>query len=174
MSGSVTANGIVVNGNAGDDTLWINDPVVIPAGGLTFAAGAGNDDLNVKGNGADMTFGLNGTTAGSGTIDIDDGTTRRISFSGVEPNTITLTGAATVTLDLTGGDSVGFSQVSTTRSRAEGTVNAVEFDNPTTQLVVNMADANNYALGFNDLADKLQSGQWHRCQRQRRRRQCRR
>ena len=54
---------------------------------------------------------------------------------------------------LTDGDTVDFSRVSATRSRAAGTANAVEFDSPSTQLIVNSADANNYTLNFNDLAD---------------------
>jgi len=138
--------GVTLNGTAGDDVLDIDDSSDIPASGLTFNAGAGNDDLIV--DGSNMAFEFT-DTAGTGSVAADG---RTINFTGVEPNTITLLNGATVTLNLTGGDTVTFTEVTATRTRAQGGANAVEFDNPSTQLVVNMQDGNNYTLNFTDLA----------------------
>jgi Ca2+-binding RTX toxin-like protein len=145
--------GIDINGGGGDDTLNLDfsNGNPIPAGGLTFNGGGGNDDLNVNAGDQAATFGFT-RTAGAGSVTVNGST---IDFTGVEPSTITLTGTTSVTLDLTGGDTVNFTRVSATRSRATGQSNAVEFDNPTTQLIINAQDSNDYTLNFTDLADSF-------------------
>ncbi len=142
--------GIQVIGGSGDDTLTIDlssgNPIT--TAGFLFDAGDGHDNVKLQANGEDVAFFL-GRTAGEGAMAVGGGTIR---FTGVEPNTVTLTEAATVTLNLSEGDEVTFSAVSESRSRAEGLSNAVEFDNPTTQLLVNVLDDSDYALDFDGLA----------------------
>jgi autotransporter-associated beta strand protein len=145
----LTGNTTVI-GNNGDNTLTIDLSGGNPISeiGLVFCAGEGRDNLNVLANGEDAAFFL-GRTAGQGMITAGG---RTIHFTGVESDTVTLAEAATVTMNLTEGDTVQFSQVSASRSRAAGLSNAVEFDSPTQQLVVNVLDDNDYALHLNSLA----------------------
>ena len=145
-------NGVQIDGGDEDDLLVIDmSSGALPNGGLHFDGGDGNDDLSVDASGANIVFDLNSNIAGTGSIAV--GASAPITYENVEPNTVTLIGGATVTLNLTGGDAVDFSAVDADTSRAAGTSNAVEFDNPTTQLVINVQDANTYTLNFNDLAD---------------------
>jgi hypothetical protein len=87
-------------GGSGADTLTVDlsEGNPIPTGGLVFQAGDGHDNLNVRANGQDVAFVL-GRTAGEGTITVGG---RTIHFTGIGSDTVTLTQAATVTLNLTG------------------------------------------------------------------------
>jgi len=105
--------------------------------------------LNINAGTSDIAYTMNNTTSGSGSALVSGAT---IEWSAIPNNTVTLIGGATTTLNLTNGDTVTFTEVSPTRTRATGGSNTVEFDNPSTQLVINMNDGNNYTLNFTDLA----------------------
>ncbi|HID24724.1 MAG TPA: hypothetical protein EYP14_20315, partial [Planctomycetaceae bacterium] len=111
---------VTINGGAGDDTLTVNDPAVLPTGGLTFnglANGAGGDSMVLASatvTAVTHTF----TNANEGSVDID-GTV--INYTGLEPitdnlnatnRTFAFTGAGeTITLGDDAGSGNGISQI---------------------------------------------------------------
>lgn len=113
---------LVFNGTNGDDTLEIDlsggNP--LPFGGIPFNGGSGDDNLTIIDGGAAVAYEFS-NVAEAGTITIDGST---ITYTNVEPNTVTIRGAATVTLDLTDGDTFTFTEVNSTRTRAQGSSNA--------------------------------------------------
>ena len=141
------ASTIQLNGTTGADQFDLDfSGGALP--NITIAGGGGADDLNIDASGQNIDYTMNNTTAGTGTAAVLGAT---INWSAIPNNTVTLIAGATTTLNLTNGDTVTFTEVNATRSRAEGGMNAVEFDNPTTELEVAMDD-NGYTVNFTDLA----------------------
>ncbi|NOX54840.1 MAG: hypothetical protein GXP27_10460, partial [Planctomycetes bacterium] len=131
---------VTINGGAGDDTLTVNDPTVLPTGGLTFNGGAngvGGDSMvlaTATVTAVTHTF----TNANDGSVDID-GTV--INYTGLEPitdnlsatnRTFAFTGAGeTITLGDDAGSGNGISQIDSTLGES------VTFANPTGTLTIN-------------------------------------
>ena len=77
---------LTVNGGAGDDILTVNDPAVLPTGGLIFHGGpdaGGGDSLTLAGGSA-TTVTHTVTSAGDGASDIDGSV---LNYTGLEPIT---------------------------------------------------------------------------------------
>jgi hypothetical protein len=146
---SVTGT-LTINGGIGNDVLNITDPADIPAGGILFHGGAGHDHINVTATGLDVETEF-GTAENSGILTIG---TKQIAYTGIEPNTVVINEALTVTVTLTDGDTVTFTEENATTTRVTGInpANSVTFGNPSMQLVVTANDSNNYNINFTDLA----------------------
>lgn len=142
-----TGAAVTLLGSAGDDVLELDfsSGSPLPAGGLTFDGGAGNDGVRLTGSATGVAHRLD--TPSSGQIDVDG---RSLAYTGLEPiwdllaaatRTFTYTGASDlITLgdDATAGDGVSFID-------APG-AEIVYFAHPTATLEVN-------ALGGSDVID---------------------
>jgi hypothetical protein len=94
---SITGS-LVINLGGGDDVLTVDfaggNP--IPAGGLTFDGGAGDDLLRVLGSGTqNVTYTPSSTTFGDGAVAVDG---RTIAFAGLEPTDYDNVGTFTLSL----------------------------------------------------------------------------
>ncbi|MDA1048948.1 MAG: hypothetical protein O3C40_00510, partial [Planctomycetota bacterium] len=139
---------VMINGSGGDDMLTVNYAAGLP--NITFNGGGGNDDLDIDANGNDIDITLNNTTAESGDATI--GTTL-VDWTDIEPNTVTVMGGATITVDLDSSDTVNFTRNSATVTRVTGNTNTVTFTTPSTQLIVNDNDDSTHIVTFTDFAD---------------------
>ncbi|RMG33979.1 MAG: hypothetical protein D6725_15025, partial [Planctomycetota bacterium] len=90
---------VTVNGGAGNDTLTVNDPAVLPTGGLIFAAGAGSDAMVLNGPVAVTTVTHSFVNDTDGSVDIDG---KMISYTGLAPITDNLSATDRV-FSFTGG-----------------------------------------------------------------------
>ena len=129
--------GIIVNSGDGDDTLTLDfaSGLIIPAAGLTFNGGTGgNDSLVLNNTNAQFTSAVfNSTNANDGSVDLTGASTRKITYTGLDP--ITVNGPLTdITFNLTpGADSdATFTDLGGGKGRvAASTIEQVDFDVPT-------------------------------------------
>lgn len=142
---------LTLDGTGGDDHFVIDYAAGMP--NIVIDGGDNDDDLDIDANGADITIGLDNTTAESGSASVGGWS---IDWSDIEPNTVAVSGAATLTVDISGSDTVDFQRdaaMGATVTRVVGSTNQVTFTTPTTQLVVNDLDNSAHNVTFTDFAD---------------------
>jgi len=118
---------IILNGGAQDDTLTIDlaSGTPIPASGVTFAGGGGNNALILTGTGAQAgSYTPSSSTYGSGTLVVGGGT---VAFSGLQP--VSVSGMASFVLTLPGpNNQLAVDSPGAGQNRVSGTTNGVAFE----------------------------------------------
>ncbi len=147
---SAFTNGIIVNSGDGDDTLTLDfsTGLIIPAAGLTFNGGLGQDELVLDNTDAQFDEAvLDYTNPNDGFITLIGATTGNIAYTGLDP--ITINGPlASITFNLTAGaDDANLSDVGGGQALLAGaTFEDTTFDVPTAggSITINL-------LGGNDI-----------------------
>lgn len=137
---------VIINGSSDDDSLtidFVNGSPLAP-GGTFFNGGdqqAGGDDLTLN-NGSFDTITHNFTNASDGTIDLDDGTTDTITYTGLEPIFDNLGASDRVFNFGATADDITLADLGTGTSRISSVSSSetVDFVNPTTSITVNTGD----------------------------------